>query len=645
MLASRKVHQISVTSVIPAFNAAARRLWRSPHRSRFLALTVLASVAVMTAAQALPPTVQVPPASPNAAPGVTYRDVTGASGIGGFRHVSGTPAKDYIIEVTGSGVALVDADNDGRLDIYLVNGSTLDIVRQGAAAPGAGLFRNNGDRTFTDITGKAGVANERWGQGVCAGDIDNDGFEDLYVANFGRNRLYHNTGGGRFEDVAERAGVAVDSWTTGCAFGDYDGDGRLDLFVAGYVALDLANLPSSPGRPAAGGAPAAAPTPEQPAANVGMGASYSAGATVCTYRGQRVMCGPRGLKGAPDHLFHNNGDGTFTDVSKEAGVDDPKGLYGFGVAWVDIDDDGKLDLFVANDSGPNYVYRNLGNGRFQDVSYPSGAALDGSGREQAHMGVAVGDYDNDGRDDLHITNFADDFNVLYRNEGGATFEDVSYKTGIARVSLPFLGWGTSFLDYDNDGWLDLLVVNGHVYPGVDALPWNTTYAQRALLLRNLKGRGFEDIGAAAGALTTPHVSRGSAAGDIDDDGGVDIVVNNIDGAPVLALNDGPRGHWLTVALRGDPEQRCPRDGIGSVVFVTAGGRRVRGEVASGRSQASQSDLRVHLGLGDATTIEKLEVRWANGPTVIYPITRVDTIVTIDQARGVVESSGVKSGSG
>jgi hypothetical protein len=375
-----------------------------------------------------------------------------------------------------------------------------------------------------------------------------------------------------------------------------------------------------------------------------MGAAYTAGASVCTYRGQRVMCGPRGLKGAPDHLFHNNGDGTFTDVSRELGVDDPRGLYGFGVAWFDMDDDGRLDLLVANDSGPNHVYHNLGNGRFADVSYPSGAALDGNGREQAHMGVAIGDYDNDGRDDIHITNFADDFNVLYHNENGTAFDDVSFKTGVARVSIPFLGWGTSFLDYDNDGWVDILVVNGHVYPGVDAVGWNTSYAQRALLLRNLAGRTFEDIGAAAGALATPHVSRGAAVGDLDDDGGIDVVVNNLDGPPVVAMNQGGarRGHWLGIQLRGDPAQKTPRDAIGSVVFVTAGGRRVRGEVASGRSQISQSDLRVHIGLGEAATIEKLEVRWANGSTVVYPVTQVDTTITIDQATNKVTNGSTSA---
>ena len=322
---------------------------------------------------------------------------------------------------------------------------------------------------------------------------------------------------------------------------------------------------------------------------------------------------------------------------------DAKRRYGFGVAWFDMDDDGRLDLMVANDSGPNSVYRNLGSGRFEDVSYTSGAALDGNGREQAHMGVAIGDYDNDGRDDIHITNFADDFNVLYRNQDGASFADVSFRSGLARVSVPFLGWGTDFLDYDNDGWRDLLVVNGHVYPIADRLEWNTSYAQRALLFRNLDGRTFEEVGAAAGpALTTPRVGRGSAVGDIDNDGGVDIVVNTLDGPPLLARNDGSgRGHWLSVQLIGDPARRCPRDAIGSVVFVTAGGRRLRGEVASGRGQVSQSDLRVHFGLGTATAVTALEVRWANGPAVTYEVPGVDRLIVIDQARGIRPAAPVE----
>jgi hypothetical protein len=592
-------------------------------------LAVIPLAGLLLSSADLPPTRQIPPASPHAAPGVRFVDATEASGLTAFRQVSGTPEKNYVIEVTGSGVGVFDADGDGRPDIYLVNGSTIDLAARGAPAPRAALFRNLGQGHFADVTAQLGVANERWGQGVCAGDFDNDGREDFYVTNFGVNRLYRNTGAG-FADVAPSAGVAVDSWSTGCAFGDYDGDGWLDLYVAGYVALDLTHLPPAPsaGSSSSGAAPGPAAS-----AQVGMGATYTPGSPFCTYRGERVMCGPRGLPGAPDHLFHNNRDGTFTDVTEQAGVTDKKRLYGFGVGWFDMDDDGRLDLIVANDSGPNYVYRNLGNGRFEDVSYPSGAALDGNGRDQAHMGVAIGDYDNDGRDDLHITNFADDFNVLYHNMGGGSFADVSFRAGVARASIPFLGWGTDFLDYDNDGWLDLLVVNGHVYPQVDRMDWNTSYEQRALLFRNLDGQRFEDVGEAAGpGLTTPRCARGSAVADLDDDGGMDIVENNIDAGPALLRNDGTgRGHWLTITLKGDPGRKCPRDAVGSVVFVTAGGRRVRGEVASGRGQMSQSDLRVHVGLGAASSVDALEVRWANGPTVHYPPPRIDSSITIDQA--------------
>lgn len=594
------------------------------------------AAAILAAAQPQLPTRVAPPAPPAAAPGVTYEDITEAAGLSGFRHVSGSPEKDYLIETTGSGVAMTDLDADGFVDLYFVNGSTLDRVRAGEPAPPAALFRNDGDGTFTDVTKEAGVANERWGQGVCAGDYDNDGFTDLYVTNFGINRLYRGGKGLRFEDVAVRARVAVDGWSTGCAFGDYDGDGWLDLYVAGYVDLKLDALPPAPSK-ATGAAPDTASSAAGAAAQPqGMGASYTAGAAFCTYRAQPVMCGPRGLPGAADHLFRNNRDGTFTDVTREAGVVDARGRYGLGVAWFDMDDDGRLDLLVANDSGPNFVYRNLGDGRFEDVSYPSGAALDANGREQAHMGVAVGDFDRDGRSDVHITNFADDFNVLYQNQGEGTFQDVSFKYNVAQPSIPFLGWGTDFLDYDNDGWLDLLVVNGHVYPAADRLDWNTTYAQRALLYRNMEGRRFEEIGAAAGPpLTTPRVARGSATGDIDNDGGIDIAISAVDGPPVLARNTGDgRGAWLTVQLRGDPAQRCPRDAIGSVVFVVADGRRLRGEVASGRGQISQSDLRVHVGLGASPKEVTVEVRWANGDTKTYAVPGINRVLVIDQAAGV-----------
>jgi len=595
------------------------------------------AVCLVGAERPLPPTLAVPPPSAAAAPGVRYVDVTRAAGLAAFRHVSGSAAKDYILEATGSGVAFLDYDNDGWLDAYLVNGSTFAALRGQEEAPSAALFHNNRDGTFTDVTAAAGVANRRWGQGVCVGDFDNDGWPDLYVTNFGRNRLYRSTGKGTFTDVAEAAGVAVGGWSTGCAFGDYDGDGRLDLFVAGYIALDLERLPPSP----AGAAPRREgdkPAVSGEAARGNMGAVYRAGAAYCDYRGQPVMCGPRGLKGAPDHLFHNNGDGTFTDVSVKAGVADPSGFYGFGVAFFDFDDDGRPDLFVANDSNPNYLYRNRGDGTFQDVSYASGAALNELGLEQAHMGVAVGDYDHDGRDDIHITNFADDSNLLFHNDGGGLFTDVSYRAGVGHPSIPFLGWGTHFLDYDNDGWLDLFVANGHVYPIVDGFDWNTSYRQRALLFRNVKGK-FVEIGGSGGeGLATARCLRGSAAGDFDNDGGVDLLVGSIDDAPALLRNEGGSraGHWLRVRLVGDPARRCPRDAIGSVVFCTANGFRQRGEVASGRSQLSQSDLRVHFGLGPATRVDRLEVRWANGPTVVYDVSAVDTQLVIDQSRGVMK---------
>ena len=605
-----------------------------PGRGVYLSGWLLAAVAAATA-QMSPPTRAVPPASPNAARGVSFEDVTARAGLGTFRHQSGSPDKSYIIEALGSGVAMLDLDADGWLDVYLVNGGTLDVdgARIASTRPAA-LLRGRGGGTFVDVTSDAGLANDRWGQGVCAGDYDNDGDVDLFVANFGTSRLYRASSPGRFVDDAGQADVAVEGGASGCAFGDYDNDGWLDLFVSGYVSLDLSALPPAPNRATGDPAKEGTPLPEKG----GMAAAYVAGMPVCRYRGAPVMCGPRGLRGEADHLFRNNRDGTFTETTAAAGVSDAKRRYGFGVAWADLDDDGWLDLIVANDSGPNHVYRNRRDGSFEDVSYVSGAALDGSGREQAHMGIAVGDYDNDGRSDLHITNFADDFNVLYRNQGGFVFDDVSYPMGVAAPSLPFLGWGTDFIDYDNDGWRDLLVVNGHVYPQADSLPWNTSYAQRALLFRNLEGRRFEEIGAAAGAvLTTARTARGSAVGDYDNDGGLDILVGVIDGAPVLARNTGgaAAGHWLSVRLVGDPAQRCPRDAVGSTVIVSVGGSRLRGEVASGRGQVSQSDTRVHFGLGAATTLQGLEVRWAGGKVATYVIDHVNRLVTIDQKTGAV----------
>ncbi|MFN0086770.1 MAG: CRTAC1 family protein [Blastocatellia bacterium] len=582
-----------------------------------------------------PATVEASQRSRVASPGVKFTDITKSAGIGDFRYISGSPAKDYILEATGAGCAIFDYDNDGWMDIYLVNGGSIEMLRGQAPAPRAALFHNNKDGTFTNVTGKAGVPNERWGQGVCAGDIDNDGWSDLYVTNFGRNRLYRNNADGTFTDIGEKVGVTVGSWSTGCAFGDYDGDGRLDLFVAGYIDLDLKSLPPA----GSGAAPSEPPRPavsEKPKAE-GMGAAYSAGMGACMYRNQRVMCGPRGLKGAPDHLFRNNGNGTFTEVSAEAGVADKTGFYGFGVAWLDFDDDGRLDLIVANDSTPNLVYRNLGNGTFEDISYASGAALNEHGREQAHMGIAIGDYDADGRADIHITNFSDDSNVLYHNDGAGSFSDVTFHTGLGEPTIPFLGWGTNFFDYDNDGALDLLAANGHVYPLVDQADWNTSYRQRLLLFRNIKNRFYEAGSNAGDALNVPRASRGSAVGDLDNDGDLDILLNNLDAPPTLLRNDGANasGQWLTLRLIGDPKQKTPRDAIGSVVFCTANGRRMREEIASGRGYNSQSDLRAHFGLGAASRIDRLDVRWTNGKTETYEVGSLNRFITIDQSKGIL----------
>jgi hypothetical protein len=540
---------------------------------------------------------------------VYFTDVTARSGLQKFVHKSGAADKRYILESPSGGVALFDYDNDGWLDVYLVNGSTLDALKGKERPPRAALFRNNRDGTFTDVTDKAGVANERWGFGVAAGDFDNDGWEDLYGANFGRNRLYRNNGDGTFTDVAEKMGVAVGGWSTGASFGDYDGDGRLDLFVAGYVDFDPDH-------------------PPEPRAN-------ESGVKYCFFRAQPVMCGPRGLKGAPDRLFRNTGAG-FVDVSKQAGVADEKGYYGFGAAFCDIDGDGRLDLAVANDSTPNSLYRNKGDGTFEDISFFSGFALSEDGREQAGMGLAIGDYDNDGRIDFYITNFSDDSNTLYHNDGDGLFTDVTFAAGHGTPTIPFLGWGAGFLDFDNDGWKDVFVANGHVYPQVDKYDWGTTWAQRPLLFRNLGGKKFDVAPAREGSgLAVVKSARGLGVGDIDNDGRVDVVINNCDGAPTVLRNETkPAGHWLSLKLIGGA--KSPRDAIGAVVYLTAGGKRQRADVVSGASYCSQSDLRLHFGLGDAAKIEKLEIHWPSGAKETVEIKAVDRIVTIAEGKGILK---------
>ncbi|HYL65152.1 MAG TPA: CRTAC1 family protein [Candidatus Methylomirabilis sp.] len=541
---------------------------------------------------------------------IVYADITHAAGLDIFHHRMGTPQKSTILETPGSGVALLDYNNDGWLDIYLLNGSTFDALRGKEAPPRAMLLHNNHDGTFTDVTDKAGVANERWGFGVAVGDYDNDGWPDIYVSNFGKNRLYHNNHDGTFTDVAEKAGVTLGGWSTGATWGDYDHDGYLDLFVPGYVKFDVDHPPIA----GHGGIPPG----------------------FCQFRGVDVMCGPRGLPGEHDHLFHNNGDGTFTDVSLKAGVSDPKGYYGFSSVFVDVDDDGWVDLAVANDSVPKFLYRNKHDGAFEDISYISGFALNDDGREQAAMGIGVGDYNHSGRIGFYITNFSDDYNTLYRSDGGGNFSDVTTSAGIAIPTIPFLGWGTAFLDYDNDGWLDLFAVNGHVYPLVDKYDWGTTWAQRPLLFRNLGGKKFVEVPAATGSgLADVITGRGAAFGDLFNDGHIDVVINDIDSTPTLLRNVVKNGnHWVTFKLIG--QGKSPRDAIGAKVFVTAGGFRQRGDVFSGGSYASSSDQRLHFGLGSATKIDKVEIRWPSGTNQEISVPGVDRIYTVVEGKGIIQ---------
>ena len=546
---------------------------------------------------------------------VVFEDVTDKTALSNFKHRSGSLQKNYIFETTSGGVATFDYDGDGLVDIYLLNGSTTAALEGKEKPPRAALYRNLGNWKFEDVTDKAGVANERWGSGVAVGDYDNDGRSDMYVTNFGVSRLYHNNGNGTFSDLAEKLGVARKGWSTGPTWGDYDGDGRLDLFVPGYVDIDLDNLP---------------PNPTEAGKPGGVGQNF------CQFRGVPVMCGPRGLTGEGDTLYRQKTDGSFEDVSARAGVNDPQKYYGFTAAFVHADDDKLLDLIVVNDSTPKQLYINKGDGTFEEVGYPSGVALNENGREQAGMGLAIGDYNNDGRVDFHITNFSDDSNVLYHNDGEGNFTDVTFQAGLGEPTIPFLGWGTSFIDYDNDAWLDLFVVNGHVYPAVDSHQWGTSFAEQPLLFRNLGTGKFERVGAApASGLASAWPSRGLAVADLDGDGRVDAVINNIDAKPSILRNvTAPAGHWVKLKLTGDVAGKTPKDAIGSIVFLTTGKIRKRLDVISGAVYCSQNDLTLHVGLGAATKVDKLEVQWANGAVEAFEVPAIDKTITIVQGKGI-----------
>jgi hypothetical protein len=540
---------------------------------------------------------------------VVFQDVTRAAGLSAWKHTMGAADKKLIIDTNGSGVGLIDYDNDGWLDIYLLNGSTFNALDGKEEPPHAALFHNNHDGTFTDVAAKAGVTNDRWGFGVAIADYDNDGWPDIMVTNYGKNRLYHNNHDGTFTDVAEKAGVALGNWSAGATWGDYDGDGRLDLFVSGYVHFDRNNLPYEK--------------------------TEATGFSYCEFRGEPVMCGPRNLQGEPDHLFHNNGDGTFTDVSVKAGVADAVNrYYGLTPLFADINNDGKPDLLVANDSTLSYLYINRGNGTFEDASYASGFGLNEDGREVAAMGIAVGDYLNNGLLDFAVSDFSSEAKLLFRNEGGGSFTDVAIPSGIGKESIPFLSWGTGFLDFDNDGWQDLMFVNGHIYPAADRLDWGTSYAQRPLLFHNMRDGKFEEMPAVKGSgLAVITSGRGAAFGDLFNDGRIDVIINPCDGTPTLLRNVDPNHHhWVELRLVGGP--KSPRDAVGATVYLTANGIRQRQDILSGGSYVSTNDPRPHFGLGDATDAGSAEIHWPSGAREVVRIPAVDRIFTITEGKGI-----------
>jgi enediyne biosynthesis protein E4 len=548
------------------------------------------------------PAQQTKSAAASAAAVTNFTDVAEKGGLTAPNVFGGIDTKKYIIETTGNGVAIFDYDNDGWPDIFLVNGTKLEGFPEGQG-PTNRLYRNNHDGSFTDVTAKTGLTATGWGQGVCVGDYDNDGWEDLYITYYGKNRLYHNNHG-IFTEVAAKSGVAGSgkAWGTGCAFVDYDGDGSLDLVVANYVDFDLATAPAPGDRP------------------------------TCIWKGVPVMCGPRGLAGAKNILYHNRGDGTFEDVTAKAHIDKTDGHYAFSVSIFDFDEDGWPDIFIACDSTPSILYHNNHDGTFTDVAVTAGAAFNEDGREQAGMGSTIGDYNGDGHLDIFKTNFSDDTSTLYKNDGDGTFTDATTSAGLG-LYTQYLGWGTMFLDFDNDGWPDLILVNGHVYPEVDSQHLGSSYKEPRILFHNNGDGTFSDISASAGpAITAPASSRGLAVGDLWNDGRISAVINNMNAAPSLVVNQIKNAnHWI--AIRG-VGTKSNRDGIGAGIRVKTPARILVDEVRSGSSYISNSDMRVHFGLGKTDKIDWLEVRWPSGLLERFSNLPVDQIHTLKEGSGV-----------
>jgi len=537
-------------------------------------------------------------------PKVRFVDVAEQAGLTARTEAGGEKSKKYIIETTGSGVAAIDFDNDGWPDVFLVNGSALEGSPSGNE-PTSHLYRNNHDGTFTDVTQKAGVGFKGWGQGVCAGDYDNDGFVDLFVTFWGHNVLLHNNGDGTFTDVTKKAGLWQDSvsWSTGCAFVDYDRDGHLDLFIAHYVDLDLAHTP-------------------QPGSS-----------DTCQWKGIPVMCGPRGLKGTYSQLYRNNGDGTFTDVSDKSGVSKTQPFYCFTVITGDFENDGWPDIFVACDSTPNYFFHNNRNGTFTETAVTAGLAFNDEGHEQAGMGADAADYDADGWLDIIKTNFSDDTPTLYHNNHDGTFTDEALPAGLGE-NMQFLGWGALFVDIDNDGWPDIFLANGHVYPEVDSKGLNVTFRERKGLYWNEHNGKFKDVSLASGpGITTPMNSHGVAAADFNNDGSIEIAVNNSHDRPSLLQNTGGRGNWILLSLIGT---KSNRSAIGARVTVRAGDHQQTQEVRSGGGYISQSDFRLHFGLGNADKADLIEIRWPSGLTQKLENVAGNRILKIREGVGIVE---------
>jgi hypothetical protein len=535
-------------------------------------------------------------------------DITSSTGIH-FEHIS-SPEQKYIMESMSGGVALIDFDGDGWPDIYFTNAQSVEMARAGKKARSA-LFRNNHDGTFTDVTDKAGVGYPCWAMGVAVGDYNNDGWPDLLITCFDGVVLYRNNGDGTFTDVTKQADLAGDKgWAMGATFGDYDGDGWADLFVSRYVDVSLENLPV-------------------------FGSSKT-----CQYHGIDVQCGPRGLKGLPDSLYRNNGDGTFTEVSKSTGVSDPQKRFGLTAVWTDFDQDGHIDLFVTNDGQPNYLYQNDGTGHFKDIAYNAGVAVSQDGIEQANMGVALGDYLHTGRFSIFITHFSDEYAVLYRNDGDMNFVDESYASGIAASTTPFVSWGDCFVDWQNNGWPDVFLVNGHVYPQVDSAEVGTKYQEPMLLFENQRNGTFKNISKLVGpTIQVPRVGRGVACGDLFNDGRMEMVVETLKGEPlILQAQGGPANHWVNFQLEGTKSNRLA---LNARVKATAGDLVQTGELVSGGSYLSQNDLRIHFGLGAHDRVDKVEIVWPNGKVETLTNLSADRFYRVKEGNGVVSSQPAK----